>query len=255
MPKFLDPGEGLEVHNIGNGFKFTATSIDKLGATEYTLGTLVIDGSGSVITYWDQIKQATKRAIKQCRRHPRADNMMMRVLIFDHDLHEFHGFKPLQDCNENDYDNMPIPGNTTALYDATFNGVEASAQYGKQLVANQYAVNAVLFVITDGMDNASKTSRKMVKDSMAAAKHSESLESINPILIGVGTGSDIGSSLNSWLQDFKDEAGFQQYIGIDEATGANGEAAFKKLDGFISKSMSSSSQALGTGKPSQSLAF
>jgi len=106
-----------------------------------------------------------------------------------------------------------------------------------------------VFVITDGDDNGSKTSRKMVKDALADAKRKEALESIMPVLVGVNT--DATTGLNSYLEEFKDEAGFQQYVAIPDAT----EKELAKLGGFISKSFSSQSQALGTGGPSQSLTF
>ena len=50
---------------------------------------------------------------------------------------------------------------------------------------------------------------------------------------------------------FKHEAGFQQFVSIKKAT----EKELAKLGGFISKSISSQSQALGSGGVSQSLTF
>ena len=69
-----------------------------------------------------------------------------------------------------------------------------------------------------------------------------------PVLIGVNT--DTGG-LNQWLETFKNDAGFQQYVAIGDAT----EGALAKLGGFISQSISSQSQALNSGGPSKSLSF
>ena len=72
-----------------------------------------------------------------------------------------------------------------------------------------------------------------------------------PVLIGVGHAADEQSGLGPYLQSFKDEAGFQQYIFIDRAD----EKKLAKLGGFISQSISSQSQSLGTGGASKSLTF
>jgi hypothetical protein len=53
------------------------------------------------------------------------------------------------------------------------------------------------------------------------------------------------------LQEFKNEADFQQYIYVDRAD----EKKLAKLGGFISQSISSQSQALNSGGASKSLAF
>lgn len=246
MPQLAD----LETHQIGGtNFKFSGARIEDLGATEYTLGLILVDVSGSVWDFRSQIEGALKVTVKSCRRSPRADNMMLRVVFFDSRVQEFHGYKTLADCNEADYDNAMPDGGMTALHDAVFEGVQSLLQYGQQLVDNDFDVNACVFVITDGQDNDSKTTRKMVKDALADAKRKEILESIMPVLIGVNT--DATTGLSSYLEDFKDEAGFQQYVEIGSAT----EKALAKLGGFISKSFSSQSQALGTGGPSQSLTF
>lgn len=247
MPKFAaDPT--MDNHSIGgSNFQFTATQIGSLGASEYTLGTIVVDGSGSVTTFWQQILDAIQVVVKACRKNPRADNMMLRVVVFDQNVTEIHGFKLLQDCNEADYATLPQPGGATALYDAAYTAIKASTSYGKQLVDAQYSVNAAVFVITDGQNCAGKCTPKMVADSILEAKTSEALESIMPVLIGVNT----SGGLDQYLQDFKDNAGFQQYVSIGQAT----EKELAKLGGFISQSMSSQSKAIGTGGPSQSLTF
>lgn len=247
MPKFTD----MEEKKIGgSNFKFSHVDIGSLGATEYTLVGVVIDKSGSVASYEGPLNLMVKEIVKACRRSPRADNLQLRVVTFNSNVTEFHGFKPLPTCNENDYDGCVRPGGQTALFDASYNMAKALAQYGADLQAQDFSVNAAMFVLTDGEDNDSKTTAAMVKDAIDTAKAKESLESIMPVLIGVGTGSD-ASGLNQYLQGFKDEAGFQQYVALDKAD----EKSLAKLGGFISRSISSQSQALGTGGPSQNVTF
>ena len=250
MPRF---DKDMDQHNIGgSNFQFSATKIAELGSTEYTLGVLVIDRSGSVSGYEQDIDEAVKAVVQGCRKDKhRVDSMMLMVILFDHEVIEYHGFRPLQDCNEADYDAVCQPRGATALYDAVYNGVNACVKYGQELTDNDFAVNASVFVVTDGEDNRSTVTPKMVAEAISHAKRSEALESLVPVLIGVGYGADDSGSLSQWLQKFKDDAGFQQYIFIKNAT----PAKIAKLGGFISASISSQSRSLGSGGASKSLAF
>jgi len=68
------------------------------------------------------------------------------------------------------------------------------------------------------------------------------------ILIGVNiTDSMVSQALN----DFNTRAGFTQYVEIGNAS----KSTLAKLAQFVSKSISSQSQALGTGSASASLTF
>lgn len=248
MPKFQDADSEMQTHNIGGStFQFSAVKIDSLGASEYTLVVIAVDCSGSVTPFKTEIEKALQETVASCRKSPRADNLLLRTVFFDTSVQEFHGFKPLPDCNEADYAGCLPNGGMTALYDAAYTAVKSATDLGKQMVSKQYQVNAAVFVITDGQDNASKVSRKMVADALAEARNSESLESIMPVLIGVNSQQ---GALDPYLDSFKTEAGFQQYVGItaDQKTIA-------KLAGFISRSISSQSQSIGSGGPSQSLKF
>jgi len=246
MPLLTDAT--MEEHRIdGSHYGFSAKRVSELGASEYTLGTIIVDVSGSVQHYARAIEDAFKEIVKACRHNPRADNMMLRSVTFDDKVEELHGFKPLTECNPDDYDGCVRSGGLTALYDAAYTGIKSSSLYGKNLTDQDFDVNAAVFVITDGHDNRSKMTRAMVKEALSEAIRSESLESITAVLIGLNTDPD----LDQYLTSFKDEAGFTQYVGIADAT----EKELAKLGRFVSQSISSQSQALGTGGPSKSLSF
>jgi hypothetical protein len=68
------------------------------------------------------------------------------------------------------------------------------------------------------------------------------------ILVGVNVNDP---QVSQCLKDLKDQAGFTQYVELKDATASS----LAKLADFVSKSISAQSQALGTGGPSQSLAF
>ncbi|MDD4931772.1 MAG: VWA domain-containing protein [Candidatus Colwellbacteria bacterium] len=228
-------------------FKFSATRIEILGATEYTLVTIAIDFSGSVDEFLKELREAIKTVLESCKKSPRSDNLLVRVIVFSGALggvRELHGFKPLSEIDPNDYMQYS-PGGMTPLCDAAFSAIGATNTYAQQLTDNDFLSNAIVFIITDGAENASSTTAAMVKEEAKKAVKGEHIESIISILIAVNA-----KEYTRELKAFKDEAGMDQYIDIGDAT--SGKLA--KLAAFVSQSISSQSQSLGTGGPSQSIA-
>lgn len=266
MPKLLN--SDLEQHVLPtNNYGFSAVRIADLGASEYTLVTLVVDSSGSTMNFRHAMTQAIKDMITSCKYSPRAANLLIRLVEFDHNLREIHGFKMLSQCDVADYDNCLTLSGTTALYDASENSISAMVQYGKDLTDQEFSVNAITVVITDGENNAGKLSAGTVSSTMKKAVQSEALESLVSILVGVNVRTVNGNdelaistadapalatfrSLGP-IAEFGIDAGFTQYIGMSSFDAK--KAA--RLADFVSKSISSQSQSLGTGGPSQSLSF
>ena len=237
----------LEQLNAGSGYKFSATKINQLGASEYTLATIVMDASSSVESYAVQLEQALKTIYKACDKSPRKDNLMLRVVQFASRLTELHGFKLLGSIHDTDYDNILQLGGSTALFEAADESIQATATYGKQLTGQDFLVNAIIAVVTDGENNTGNImDATQVKKSLQKARQSENLESILTILVGV-TQDDV--SLNTYLQTVKDDCGFDQYVSIGKAT----PGRIAKLADFISQSISSTSTALSQGQASTPL--
>ena len=235
----------LETINAGSGYKFSATKINKLGAAEYTLSSIIQDGSGSVSGFSTALEQVLKTIFKAMNKSPRKDNLMLRLTQFNDGLTELHGFKLLGSIQESDYDGILKIGGMTALFDAVDEGIQTTSTYGKQLTAQNFLCNAIVIIITDGQNNSGNIQDpEIIKKSLVAARQSENLESITTILIGV-TNDD--TNLDAYLQDFKDKAGIDSYVSLGKAT--PGRVA--KLAQFISQSISSTSAALGSGSPSQ----
>lgn len=248
MPLLITQDDLRQAALPTNGYGYSATKLDDLGAAEYTLVTIVCDASGSVAAFRGELEHALQSIVQACQFSPRADNLMLRLLSFDNTLHELHGFKLLERCNLADYDQILHIGGATALYDATENGVSATTDYARQLAASDFAANAIVFVLTDGMDNASTLTPRFVKEALTQAVAEEALESMLSVLIGVNV-SD--RTVGGYLQDFKTDAGFTQYVEIGKADAKT----LSKLADFVSRSISAQSQSLGTGGPSQSLTF
>ena len=239
----------LDQVNIPNShYGYSATRLEELGATEYTIASVVADVSGSTAAFTFDMEAVITRIVQACKFSPRADNVLLRLVAFDDSLSELHGFKLLENCHLADYGGVLQPGGSTALYDATENAVASTTNYAQKLASGDFSANAILFVITDGMDNASRISAKQVKKVFAEAVKSEALESIVSILIGVNVSDP---QVSSYLKRFQVEAGYTQYIEIDKADAKT----LARLAEFVSQSISAQSQALGTGGGSQPLVF
>ena len=246
MPLF---GNDDTMESQGTGtYAFSATRIDRLTATEYTLAAIAVDRSGSVGGFEGALNDCLGEILKACRRSPRADNLMLRTLTFDEEIEETHGFKPLGEISLDAYQGAVVPRGMTALYDATINALDSVLAYGKTLVESDFAANGIVFVLTDGLDNRSMATPATVKRKLDEARRGEKLESVLTILVGVNV---VDPSAKIALETFAKEAGFTQFVDVGAAT----DKTLAKLAQFVSKSVSAQSQALGSGGASKPLAF
>lgn len=233
-----------EVLQTVSNFGFTAQRPDTLGASEYTIVGIAVDVSGSVAGFKSDLEKAYRDIIGSCRKNPRAENLLVRGASFNDSLNEIHGFQGLDTIDE--AKTSFYPGGGTALFDSALEGVETLGTYGKQLADMDYLVNGVLFVVTDGDDNGSRVANpSKIKAAIEKIRKSETLESLKVILIGVGD----QVSVKNYLDTLHQQAGLDQFVWIGNADAKS----LAKLADFVSRSISSSSQALGTGGPSQNL--
>lgn len=247
MPR-LDQDQDMEQFKVPNSFSFSGQRIGNLGATEFTLGALTVDQSGSVSGFKAQLEKCMGEVVKACRKNPRADNMMLRTTAFHSNLEELHGFKTLNNINPSDYDNALHIGGATALNDASLEATQALLTYADAMVKQDFSVNGILVVLTDGDDNMSTSPASAVCNALQTAVTGEKLESLVSILVGVNIQSPY---VKAKLDAFQKEAGFTQFICLDDVS----EQTLARLAQFVSKSISAQSQALGSGGPSRSLTF
>ena len=242
MPKLLNNNDQEVFNTNGVGsFTFSGVRPDNLEETEYTLASIVVDSTSSVMGFETELIDAIKSAYDACKKSPKANNLLLRVTEFNssfpNGVNEIHGFLPLDNIDPNDYGlNL---GGATPLFDATLEGLGAIIDYGENLVSQDFDVNAIIFVITDGEDNSSTFGPDEVKARIEKCLKEEKVESITTVLVGV----DLQGGCDIYLNDFKDQAGLTQFIDIGDAT----PGKLAKLAAFVSKSISSTSQALGTG--------
>ena len=156
--------------------------------------------------------------------------------------------RPLQASQPAAYRGAIQPNGCTALCDAAHNAVEAVVRYGADLHDHDFDVNAIVFVITDGGENASSTAARDVKQALARAARDGKLSSVVSILVGVAVDT---AALSAELQRFRRDVGFDEYIELQRADAAT----LARLASFVSRSISVQSQSLAAGSGKQVLGF
>ncbi|MDB5194477.1 MAG: hypothetical protein JWN50_491 [Parcubacteria group bacterium] len=247
MPRLKDATMQTGTVRGLQAFKFSGTKIGELGATEYTLVTIAVDTTGSVMGFDKELRDCLITAVDSCKKSPRSMNLLVRVIFFNsalpNGIDEIHGFKPLGDIDPSSYPDI-VPDGLTPLYDACFSAVGATLAYGKQLMDQDFLANGIVIVITDGGDNVSSATTTMIKKEIERGTKGEEIESLIAIAVGVNT-----KFCATELAKLETEAGMK-YIDAGDAT----KSKLAKLAGFVSQSVSSQSQSLGTGGPSQNIA-
>lgn len=232
--------------NTASNYAFSAVGLGDLESAEYTLVTIAVDLSGSVGGWERELEKCVKTIVESLHDSPREDNLLLRVITFDDNLREVHGFRLLATIQPDEYDNSFKVGGSTALYDAVQSGIEASDLYAEILTDQEFDVNAVVYILTDGCNNAGGATAQTVSDSIIAARHREKLQSISAILIGVGY--DTGGHIAQELDTFKQTANITQFVDLTELFNKQSPAkALAKLAGFVSQSISTYSQSLASG--------
>ena len=259
MPKMLNNNDDMNVHKIPSNsgtFQFSAVRPEKLGASCYTLATIAVDRSRSTLDFAQDLLATLKKSVEACKKNPMSKNILLRVISFNEELEEIHGYKLLKDIDiDNDYKDFN-PKGMTALRDAYFSSVGATLTLAEDLSIKQhYDVNGIIFVITDGIDNKSRTSNaeihKLVEASLKREDLIDSMETILVELKDPKATDNYTQEVTRALEKFKKEVGVSKFINVGDATPEN----LAKLGQFISESFSSTSSSIVTGKTSQPVRF
>jgi uncharacterized protein YegL len=239
-----------ETHQTLHGFNFSGAKIDSLGASKYTLVTIVQDTSTSVGMYSKKMEETLKKILEACKKSPYSENILLRLATFNSRLKEIHGFRELNTIKASEYDKILKCQGMTALYDSILDSLESMESYGKRLVSFEYDCNGILFIITDGIENDSTIAKSPseIKDAINRIKTSEeSMESLISILIGIGKDKQV----MTYLDNLKIEAELNHFLDMGDVTSDN----LAKMGEFITSSISSISKNLVTGNSSQLLQF
>ncbi len=246
MPRMNDNTDEYSFGGSSN-FKFSGVRTEHLTASEYTLVNIGVDVTGSTGGFSQELRNCLIAAVQSCKKSPRSDNLLLRVYLFSSiyagGIHEIHGFKPLAEIDPNDYPQLDSNG-MTPLYDAAYSAVGSINSYAKALYDDEFMSNAISFIITDGADNDSAMGPMAVRKEVESALTAEFLESHIIVLIGINV-----AQYRAQLEHFQKEAKLDKFIDAGDAT----PSKLAKLAEFVSQSVSSQSQSLGTGGPSQAI--
>jgi len=227
-----------------SGFQFSGVGVDALEADGYTLATIVVDVSGSVTRFRQELEDCVKAVLASCQSSPRSENLLLRLVTFSDNVNEVHGFRLLDTIQLSEVDGSIRPYGRTNLYDAVQSSVEATYDYGTLLTDQDYSVNGVIYIITDGGDTGSRCTPDSIKSYIEQrVQNEDEMESVEVILIGVGYGS-----CASYLDRFKNDANLDHFLDLEELfANSTPENALAKLTGWISRSISVTSMALQNG--------
>lgn len=253
MPDLMGKTDA-DVYKTMSGFQFSAVEIGDLSGDGYTIANILVDETGSVGGFDKELEQCIKQIVDACKDAPQSEQLMIRVATFSSlgggrgnpNVREMHGFNIMSNINTDDYDGKINPNGSTPLLDATLDSLETVEAQGKLLDDQDFGCNAIFFVITDGGENSSsKASYKKIMAAFTRIRKEEKLESIQSFLVGVDD-----ATCQSELDDFKVNAGFDNYISMGDVT----PKKLAKLADWVSQSISSTSTAIGSGAPSQPVA-
>jgi len=220
---------------------FKKVSPKDLSDGDYTLVTLVVDESPSVMSFKGLLEQSVKHIVDSLKEKIKnSDNLIVKTVAFSIPQREVHPFSRLSDCNSEGYNNLIRYGNGTALRDASFHALNSMRNFAAKTKSG-VNINSFLFLLTDGEDNSSKKTHEELKSKFQSLRDKGPFESLSSVLVGVGIHNGYS---NPALRMIK-KAGFDGYIGLKET---NAEA-FGKLSNFISRCIESQSDAVKINDP------
>lgn len=241
----------LEIYAIpgAGNFTFSAVNPEDLEELGYTVATVVLDESGSLQYKRNLLVELLVTIAEGLKKSSRKETILLRVISFNYNIREIHGFKPVTQIDLNEY-NQIDPDGRTALIDSMFSAVASTFEYAKKMWKDGFDANACIYIITDGMDNESKKSAQDVADQLMRIKAGEEVESIITILLGVNDPTcGWKQEVTQALSTLQAKIDFTEYIEAGDVTKEN----IGKIGGIVSSSITSTSQALGKGGPSQQL--
>lgn len=141
-------------------------SVDKLVGDEVTLFVQVLDMTGSMYPYQNELMAAYNEQIEALLQSKNSDNILMSALVFNTKSTVLHGYVSLADAQRLD-SSVYNPDHQTALFDAVLDAFTGVVLYSQSLRDAGVRTKIVVVVITDGEDNSS---RKKASDVAIVAK-------------------------------------------------------------------------------------
>lgn len=185
----------------------------------------VVDTSYSVLKYVKDLNYAFNDFTEAMQKSHIAEKLFVSIIEFSEKVKVTTGFKPVTNIPPMDFSKSI--GSITSLYDAVKTGLNNALDYRENLENSGVETKTLLFVITDGEDNNSKTNPNTIKTTIDKLKADEhSAFSFTSILFGVGNDAN--------FEQARDKMGIEHLARV----GTSGKD-MKKMIGFISQSISS----------------
>lgn len=188
-----------------------------------------IDVSASVNSFVKEMNEAFQETVGELQKSHVAPKLMVKVITFGSKVVEKTGFMPIATMDLSSFIFKANEG-STALFAGAEKSVESAIAYKAQLEATGVNVKVLVFVITDGDDNASlhgtdKKVAKLITDTTANEANTFTFETI---LFGVGNDAKM-------FEDAQKNMGFK-HLAVVGSTGKD----IRNMVGFISASVSRS---------------
>lgn len=144
--------------------------------------TFVIDRSGSVYDYVDDLNNVLNGFLHELQHSHVADRVMMQTIEFGSDVEVKSAFHPIADVH--DFDIKPY--GCTALYDAMLAALENALAYKEEQENNGLSSKSLVFLITDGLNNMGGNPDKVKQKIEEIYKDESNSFAFSIIMFGLG---------------------------------------------------------------------
>lgn len=226
--------KSVDIDNIDFKVDFNNFNPEDIMTEETINCVFVVDVSGSVKMYESELNTAFNEFIQEMQKSHVADRLLVSIIEFDDTVRVRSGFQPISAIQRVDFDAI---GNATAIYDATSVGLKNAIDYRTNLEKTGVKTKTILYILTDGHDNWSKTPASDIKKQIADFTAQEkNMFTFTSILFGIGTGDKNSDPNYAAYQAAQKDMGIQNlaYVG-------NSAKEIRKMINIISSSISSTS--------------
>ena len=148
--------------NLGSfGLTFDNFDPNKVQTEETINCVFVVDVSPSVRDYEDELNNGFNEFVQRMQKSHVADRLFISTIEFNETSKKKTGFQPIVNVPHTTF---KACGMGTALYDATKEGLKNAFDWRKSLEDSGIVAKTLVFIITDGADNSSRTAPSEVKN-------------------------------------------------------------------------------------------
>lgn len=181
--------------NLNTHLKFGNFDPTNLNIEETVNVTMLIDSSGSMSSYAQELNEDIEKNINEISGWSQAPKIYLSIGTFDSKIEVLNGFQQINNVTPPVFDPR---GSSTRLYDASLEFLKNTLAQQEKSLQSGILTKSIFFVLTDGEDNASKgSSAGEVKALMEHINKTESMKgTFQAFLFGLGDKSTFESAAN-----------------------------------------------------------